>query len=105
MQYENLEFEVKDGVGFLTLAREKAANALDLGLAKELCDVAIRCDEDPAVRAVLLAARGRIFCAGGDLRSFASAGEAVPALLKELTTNLHAALSRFARMDAPVVAA
>jgi 2-(1,2-epoxy-1,2-dihydrophenyl)acetyl-CoA isomerase len=105
MEYENLDFEVRDGVGFVTLAREKAANALDLALAKELADVAIRCDEDPAVRAVLLAGRGRFFCVGGDLRSFAAVGDAVPELLKQITTHLHAALSRFARMDAPVVAA
>jgi len=66
---------------------------------------AIRCDEDPAVRAVLLGARGRMFCAGGDLGSFRGAGAAMPSLLKEMTTYLHAAISRFARMRAPVVAA
>ena len=51
---------------------------------------------DPAVRAVLIRSTGKIFCAGGDLASFKDAGDAVPALLKEMTTYLHAALSRLA---------
>ena len=41
----------------------------------------------------------------GDLRSFAGSGDAVPGLLKEITTYLHAAVSRFARMNAPVITA
>jgi 2-(1,2-epoxy-1,2-dihydrophenyl)acetyl-CoA isomerase len=105
MSYETLVFEVEDGVAHVTLNREKAANALDLQMAKDLMHVALRCDEDREVRAVLLDARGKMFCAGGDLGSFAKAGDAMPALLKEMTTYLHAAISHFARMRAPVVAA
>ncbi|NNL66401.1 MAG: enoyl-CoA hydratase, partial [Myxococcales bacterium] len=54
---------------------------------------------------VLLGARGRMFCAGGDLGAFQGAGDTVPTLLKEITTHLHAAISRLARMRAPVIAA
>jgi 2-(1,2-epoxy-1,2-dihydrophenyl)acetyl-CoA isomerase len=105
MSYENLRFEAHDGVANVTIDRPKAANAIDLQTARELYAVANRCDEDPDVRAVLLTGTGRMFCAGGDLGSFAAAGDAVPALLKEITTYLHAAVSRMARMDAPVIAA
>jgi 2-(1,2-epoxy-1,2-dihydrophenyl)acetyl-CoA isomerase len=105
MDYETLHFELREGVAHVTLRREKAANAIDLKMAMELAQVALRCDEDRAVRAVLLSGSGRLFCAGGDLRSFAAAGEGVPSLLKEMTAHLHVAISRFARMDAPVLAA
>jgi len=105
MELENLTYAVRDGVARITLDRPDAANALDLALSRELMHAAIAADEDPAVRAVLIAANGRMFCAGGDLGSFRHAGEGVPALLKEMTTYLHAAISRFARMRAPVVGA
>jgi 2-(1,2-epoxy-1,2-dihydrophenyl)acetyl-CoA isomerase len=74
-------------------------------MMRELCDVAIRCDEDPEVRALIVKGAGKMFCAGGDLRSFAGEGDALPAYLKEITHNLHGAVSRFSRMDAPVVSA
>jgi len=105
MQYENLRFDLADGVATITLNRPDAANAIDLALGRELMHAAIRCDEDPAVRAVLLTGAGKMFCAGGDLKSFAAQGDALPALLKELTTYLHAATSRFTRMAAPLVVA
>jgi 2-(1,2-epoxy-1,2-dihydrophenyl)acetyl-CoA isomerase len=105
MDYENLRFELADGVATITLYRPDAANAIDLALARELMHVAIRCDEDASVRAVLLTGAGKMFCAGGDLKSFAAQGDRLPSLLKEITTNLHASTSRFARMAAPLVVA
>lgn len=102
---EALRFELSDGVATLTLDRPDAANAIDLALGRDLMHAAIRCDEDPAVRAVLLTGTGKMFCAGGDLKAFAAERKALPALLKELTVYLHAATSRFARMDAPLVVA
>ena len=105
MDYQNLRYELADGVATITLNRPDAANAIDLALARELMQVAIRCDEDPSVRAVLLTGAGKMFCAGGDLKSFAAQGDRLPSLLKEITTNLHAATSRFARMVAPLVVA
>jgi 2-(1,2-epoxy-1,2-dihydrophenyl)acetyl-CoA isomerase len=105
METECIRFDIAEGVATVTLNRPDAANAMNRALMKELMDAAILCDEDPAIRAVVLTGAGRFFCAGGDLASFAAAGDGLPALLKELTVYLHAAVSRFTRMDAPVVAA
>ena len=105
MAYRHLLYEVSDGVATLRLNRPDAANGIDLTTARELMEATVRADEDPDVRAVLLAANGKMFSAGGDVKSFAGAGERLPSLLKELTVYLHAAVSRLARMDAPVVAA
>jgi 2-(1,2-epoxy-1,2-dihydrophenyl)acetyl-CoA isomerase len=105
MSYETVLFEVQDQVGRLTLNRPDSGNGMNAAMMRDLCDVAIRCDEDPEVRAVIVKGAGKMFCAGGDLRSFAGEGDALPAYLKEITNNLHGAVSRFSRMDAPVVSA
>lgn len=103
---KHLLFEVRNNVGYITLNRPEAANAIDFDLAKELASVALRCDEDQSIRAVLLTGAGRIFCGGGDLKSFAAQSpENLPTHLKEVTFYLHKAIHRFARMNAPVVIA
>jgi 2-(1,2-epoxy-1,2-dihydrophenyl)acetyl-CoA isomerase len=104
MSYETLEYAVSDGVAFITLAREDAANALDLTVCQELSEVALAAQEDASVRAVVLSGKGRMFCAGGDLGAMAESDEP-PKLLKRMTIHLHAAVAMFARMDAPVIAA
>jgi 2-(1,2-epoxy-1,2-dihydrophenyl)acetyl-CoA isomerase len=105
MSYRNLRLDIDDGLARLTLARPEAANAIDLATAEELADAAIACDENPAVRAILLTAEGKMFSAGGDVRAFGASLDRLPALLKQLTTPLHAAISRLLRGRAPVVVA
>lgn len=105
MDYQSVLFHVSDGVGRLTFNRPDDAHAMDLPTMKDLMDVAIRCDEDSSIRAVVVTGSGRFFSAGGDLASFAGAGDGVGPLLKEMTTYFHAAISRFSRMNAPIIAA
>ena len=105
MAYETIEFEIKEHVALITLNREEDANALNVQMADELMDAAIRCDTEKNVRAVLITARGKMFCAGGDLKVFSEAGNEVGVLAKKITTSLHAAVSRFARMAPPLVVA
>jgi 2-(1,2-epoxy-1,2-dihydrophenyl)acetyl-CoA isomerase len=104
MSDDSVLFEVRDNVGHVTLNRPKAGNALDLEMAKELMAAASRCEADRSVRAVLLKGAGKSFCAGGDVKVFA-AQEQLPQYLREITSYLHLAVSRFARLDAPVIAA
>jgi 2-(1,2-epoxy-1,2-dihydrophenyl)acetyl-CoA isomerase len=104
MSEQRLRFELADGVATLTLDRPKA-NGIDLEMGKALMHAAIRCHEDSAIRAVLLTGAGSMFCAGGDLKSFATLGAGLSSALLELTTYLHAATSRFLRMQKPLVVA
>ncbi len=75
MSYDSLLFEIKDGVGVIHLNRPDDGNAVTLEMAGELLDAARRCDQDPEVRAVVLTGRGKMFCAGGDLKTFVAQGE------------------------------
>ena len=102
---ETLRFDLADGVATVTFDRPDAANAINLQMTRDLLEVGIECDENPDVRAVLLRSEGRMFCAGGDLASFAKAGAELPRGLKEMTVYLHAAITRLARGSAPVIAA
>ena len=105
MSYDSLIFDVKDGVGLIRLNRPDDNNAITLEMASEMLEVAMRCDEDPEVRAVVLTGSGKMFCAGGDLKGFAAQGENISFYLKKVTQAFHAAISRFNWMDAPVVGA
>lgn len=98
-------FDVVAGVGAVTFNRPDNANAMDLEVMQRLMQIAIECDEDPQIRSVLITGQGSFFSAGGDLDSFGEAADKAAALIKEMTTYFHAAISRFSRMDAPVVAA
>jgi 2-(1,2-epoxy-1,2-dihydrophenyl)acetyl-CoA isomerase len=97
--------ELRDGVATVTLNRPEGANALDLAMGRDLLAVALRVEADAAVRAVVVTGAGKHFCFGGDLRGMADRGAAVGGYLNELTTCIHAAISCFTRMRAPVIAA
>jgi len=97
--------DVRDRVATITLNKPAASNALDLEIARELLSAALRCEDDPGVRAVVVTGAGKHLCFGGDLRGMSEQGERVTAYLNELTTHLHAAISSFTRMRAPVIAA
>ena len=105
MDYTTLLFGVRDNVAHITLNRPEAANSINEEMGKDLMHAALRCDEDPEIRAVLISGAGKIFSGGGDLKAFSAKGNQLPYHVKEITTYLHAAMSRLTRMDAPVVAA
>lgn len=105
MDTETIRFTLDGNVARIVLDRPEAMNAMNFTMMKELSSAAIACDENPDVRAVLLTGNGKAFCAGGDLGSFAEAGDRLPGMIKEGTLFLHGAISRFARMRAPLVVA
>ena len=106
MGYETLSLDVEDGVATITLNRPEAANSLNQAMARELMDAAIECGGNRDIRAVVLTGSGPFFCAGGDLKSFQAVGhDNISAHILQTTTYLHAAVSRFARMDAPLIGA
>ena len=105
MTYQTLHFGIADAIATITLNRPDDANALNARMAAELLEVSIRCATDTGVRAVLVTATGKMFCAGGDLKEMQAQGDARPAHLTRMATDLHGALTRFSHMDAPVIMA
>jgi 2-(1,2-epoxy-1,2-dihydrophenyl)acetyl-CoA isomerase len=105
MEHRTIRYEVRNAVAIIALSRPEIGNAVNLKMARELLDAANRCSEDREVRAVLLTGTGRNFCFGGDIRSFLAAGGDMARHLKDVTASLHGAISRLARMEAPLVVA
>ena len=103
MSYETMRFNVADQIATITLSRPDAANSLNSKMAEELHEVATHCASNPDIRAVILTAEGKMFCAGGDVIGFHGQGEQMSEHMRGLTTTLHAAVARFYRMDAPLV--
>lgn len=67
MTYENLGFETEGSIAVVTLNRPNRRNALSLGLMRELLDCLGRIGEEKQLRAVILAAAGKVYSSGHDL--------------------------------------
>src|SRR3954453_16119758 len=69
MDYEQILYEVADGVLTITLNRPDRLNAFTPTMLRELLDAVDRADADDDVRAVVVTGEGRGFCAGADLEA------------------------------------
>lgn len=105
MARDALQLHRQEGVAHVVLTRADTGNPFDGVLCADLRDVAHDVAGDPSVRAVLFEARGRFFSVGGDIAAFARHLDDLPARIREWTSTLHMAIARFARLDAPLVAA
>lgn len=104
MPFKTITVQAQGLVARVRLNRPEARNALSFAMVEELlaCFVALR--DDPAyreIRAVVLCAGGKTFCAGGDLRDMTrpaneqQAGLAqVDALLRAINQSPHVVVTR-----------
>src|SRR6185437_446044 len=91
--FETITLSIKGPVARVRLNRPYARNALSFAMVEELlaCFTALR--DDSAyhdVRAVLLCANGKTFCAGGDLRDMTRPAEEQRAALAKMDALLQA---------------
>ena len=105
-KFSTLLLEIKDQVAHLTLNRPDAANTINLELAQDLDEASLKCGDNPDVHVILIKGAGRMFCGGGDLKTFASRSESeLPRYLEDVISHLHRAIARFSRTKSPVIAA
>lgn len=69
MDYETLQFDLRDHIGWLTLNRPEQRNALSWGMIQELRDFFGSLEDNLDVRVVVVRGAGQDFCVGLDLRS------------------------------------
>lgn len=66
--YDTLLFDIKDGVGYITLNRPEVYNAFNDALSFELQKALKEVTQNPEVRVVVLTGEGKAFCSGQDLK-------------------------------------
>ena len=66
-EYQNLNYDVRDGKAYVTLNRPEKLNALSQALQEEISQAMWEADNDTRVHCVILGGAGRAFCAGYDL--------------------------------------
>ena len=98
-----IQFEIKEGVGKMTLNRPEKYHSFVREMALQLQDALDKCNNDKSVRAILITATGKAFCAGQDL------GEATdpngPDLTQIVQEHYNPIIKKIRNMEKPVVAA
>jgi 2-(1,2-epoxy-1,2-dihydrophenyl)acetyl-CoA isomerase len=94
-----------DGVAHVRLNRPDSANGLNIELLKALHEVLMRIHGDDRARAVLITGEGKNFCAGGDVHTFLSKGEALPEYIRVATSYLQLVAAGLMRLNPPVISA
>lgn len=108
MAYENLLYEKRDDIGFITFNRPKVLNALNRKTMDELREILLMAREDHEVRVLILTGAGeKSFVAGADIaelavqtpvsgKETAAYGQSVLSLLETLGKPSIAAINGFA---------
>jgi 2-(1,2-epoxy-1,2-dihydrophenyl)acetyl-CoA isomerase len=103
--FKHIKFDKQGAIARLEFNRPDAANGLDALMSSELNQAAQLCTNDPELKAVVLCASGRFFCAGGDIKEMLSHGDAIGDAVKSLADDLHSAISTLSRMQAALIVA
>lgn len=100
-----VEVVVDPPVATLTLNRPQRHNSLVPDLLRSLIEEAVRCESDRSVGVLVLAANGRSFSTGGDIREFYDHRDRLVEYAHELVGLLNDAMLTLMRLRPPVVAA
>jgi enoyl-CoA hydratase len=103
MAYENLLYEKRDQIGFITFNRPKVLNALNRKTMEELNHILIAAREDEEVRVLILTGAGeKSFVAGADISELVVQ---TPVSGKETALFGQSVLHRFETLGKPSIAA
>jgi len=103
-ELSTIRCEVRPPIAEIVLDRPEAGNTFTPELLSELAEATLRLATDARVRAVILRGSGKNFCFGASIDMFlAESADRRPALLRDLVTRFHAAITRLARLEVPVL--
>lgn len=99
---------VEDRVGYLTLDRSDHLNAFNLELAEQFLEALQNCEQDQAVRAVVIRGAGKVFSVGGDVKQmldYVEEGEDRAAYFRAPLSTFHRMVLSIRESPKPVLAA
>ena len=71
MSYEQILYDVADGIATVTMNRPEKLNAWTRKMEDEIFDALGKAEQDAGVRAIIFTGAGRGFCAGADMEALA----------------------------------
>lgn len=95
---------IEDGIARITLNRPESLNAFSAEMAEDWAEVTHIAAQSHDVQAILVAAEGRAFCAGGDVRAMA-AMENRGEQIRDLALRINQGILSLIESTKPVVAA
>jgi enoyl-CoA hydratase/carnithine racemase len=101
MNYENLCFATDNNIALITFNRPQRRNALSLALMQELIDCIDAIESRRELRAVILAANGKVFSSGHDLSEIVGRDESEYQRTFEVCTKL---MTKLQSIPQPVIA-
>ncbi len=96
-------FDIKDGVGKITFNRPEKFHSIIRELALEFQNSLDKCINDGNVRAVLITAKGKAFCAGQDLEEATNPN--APNITKIIQEHYNPIIRKIRCLEKPVIAA
>ena len=103
---ETVVLEIDEHVATISLNRPEKLNAFTDEMLKTLVGAIDECDENSAVRAVVLTGKGRGFCSGGDITAMGAEADNRPLTTK---THINEAIQvfpkRLSTFNKPIIAA
>ncbi len=100
--YENIKYELNDGLAVVTINRPQAMNALNMDVLSELYDAFNAIENDEAVRAVIVTGEGRAFVAGADIAQMNKLNALEG---RQMMINGHQVMNKIEALSKPVIAA
>ena len=106
MDFNNIAFDINDGVATLTLNRPKALNSFTTEMHAEIRTVMQQVIEDAGIRCLVITGAGRGFCAGQDLGDRAQTTEGdVPDVGASVEKNYNPLIRSIMNLPKPVICA
>jgi enoyl-CoA hydratase/carnithine racemase len=104
MELTRILWEEQDGVGIATLNRPERLNALDVRTIADLEHVASIAANSASIRCLVIAANGRGFCAGADVKEWSSGSSERDPAEDDWATRMHRLIAKLYRLPKPVIA-